>query len=147
MTTKTPYSYHVAKAPTFPNTPLCRLEQAYGASEYLPTLKTFIQETFTSCALLSTKYNRHNVHNAVHIMLPSNPHVNDHKHQKTIHATLKQGNGPQKQPSPAYFDTALVIEDEDLHQEESGLHGVQYYTSTLVNFANSSYLTFRLTCC
>jgi len=36
--------YHVTKAPAFPNTPLLCLEQAYGASKFLPAFKTFIQE-------------------------------------------------------------------------------------------------------
>jgi len=111
------------KSTSFPNTPLRRLEQAYGASEFLPALKTFIQETFTSHALLPNEYDRYNVYNAVHIMLPSKPHVNDRKRQKTIHATPEHSNGPRKQPSSAHFDTALVIKDEYLHRDEGGLHG------------------------
>jgi hypothetical protein len=57
-------------------------------------------------------------------MLPSKPHINDRKRQKTIHVTPEHSNGPWKQPSPAHFDTALAIEDEDLHQDEGELHGM-----------------------
>ena len=115
--------YRVAKAPAFPNTPLLRLEQAYGASEFLPALKTFIQENLTSHVILPNEYDRYNIYNNIRVILPSKPHVSDRKRQKTIHATPGHSNGPRKQPSPAHFDTALVIEDEDLHREEGGLNG------------------------
>ena len=115
--------YHVTKAPAFPNTPLLCLEQAYGASEFLPALKTFIQENLTSHVILPNEYDRYNIYNNIRVILPSKPHVSDRKRQKTIHATPGHSNGPRKQPSPAHFDTALVIEDEDLHREEGGLNG------------------------
>jgi hypothetical protein len=114
VTTKTPdmtinpYPYHVAKAPAFPNTPLHCLEQAHGASEFLPTLKTFIQEKFTSHTLLPNEFDRYNIHKAIHIMLPSKPHVSDCKRQKKIHAIPEHSNGPWKQLSPAHFDTATL---------------------------------------
>ncbi|KIM82079.1 hypothetical protein PILCRDRAFT_8320 [Piloderma croceum F 1598] len=98
------------------------MTQAYGASEFLPALKTFIQEKFTSHALLPNAFDRYNVYKAVHLMLPSKPHVSDRKCQKKIHATPECSNGPRKQPSPARFDTALVIEDVNLHCKEGGLH-------------------------
>ena len=110
-------SYHVAKAPAFPSTPLCCLEQAYGASEFLPTLQIFIQGKSTSHALLPNKFNHYNVYNTVHLMFPSKPHVSDCKHQKNIHTTPEHRNGPWKPLSPAHFDTALVI---DLHHKEGG---------------------------
>jgi len=64
--------YCVAKAPAFPNTPLLRLEQAYGASEFLPALKTFIQENLTSHVILPNEYDRYNIYNNIRVILPSN---------------------------------------------------------------------------
>ena len=134
VTTKTPdvtsdhdglaYSYRVAKAPAFPNTPLWRLELEYGASEFLPTLKAFIQQNITSHTLVPNEYDRFNIYNAVHVMHSSQPHVSDRKRQKTIHATPEHSNGPRKRPSPARFDTALIIEDDDLHRKQGGLNGM-----------------------
>jgi hypothetical protein len=116
-------SYRIAKVPAFPNTPLQHLKQAYGASEFLPTLRTFIQEKFISRTIVPNEYDRFDVYNAVHIVLPSRPHISDRKRQKTIHATPEHSNGPRKQASPARFDTALVIEDTDLYRE-GGLRGM-----------------------
>ena len=118
------YSYHVTKAPAFPNTPLWHLEQEYGTSEFLPTLKAFIQQNFTSHNLIPNKYHHFNIYNinAVHVMHSSQPHVSDNKCQKTIHTTPEHNNG--KQPSPAHFVTALIIEDADLYHEEGRLHGM-----------------------
>ena len=103
------YSYCVAKAPAFPNTPLWHLELEYGASEFLPTLKAFIQQNITSHTLEPNKYDRFNIYNAVHVMHSSQPHISDRKHQKTIHVTPEHSNGPRKRPSPARFDTALIM--------------------------------------
>src|SRR6202040_2926541 len=149
VTAKTPdvtsneeYTYRVAKAPAFPNTPLRCLEQAYGASEFLPALKTFIQQTFTSRPLLPNEYDRFNVYNTIHVMLPSQPHVSDRKRQQTIHATPDHNKGPRKRLSPARFDTALIIEDADLYREEGGLHGM-YITIFIANLTNNLNMTCR----
>jgi hypothetical protein len=105
VTTKTPnvtsdhdglaYLYHVAKVPAFTNTPLLCLELEYGASEFLSTLKAFIQQNITSHTLIPNEYDRFNIYNAVHAMHSSQPHISDHKCQKTIHTTPEHGNGPQ----------------------------------------------------
>jgi hypothetical protein len=130
VTTKTPnmtinpYPYHVTKAPAFPNTPLHCLEQVHGASEFLPTLKTFIQEKFTLCTLLPNEFNHYNVYKAIHIMLPSKPHVSNCKCQKKIHVTPEHSNSPRKQLSAAHFDTALVFKDVNLHHKQGGLCGM-----------------------
>ena len=119
-------SYRVAKASAFPNTPLQHLEQAYGASEFLPALKTFIQEKFISrtVQVVPNKYDHFDVYNAIHNTLPSRSHISDRKRQKTIHAIPEHSNGPRKQLSSARFDTTLVIENDDHHREKGRLHGM-----------------------
>jgi len=121
-------SYRVTKAPAFPNTPLHHLEQEYGASKCLPALKTFIQENFSPHTLQPNEYDHYSVYNAIHLMRPSKPHVSNHKHQQTIHATPEHSNGPQKPPSPARFDTVLLIEDDNhnLVTVDGGQNGVVY---------------------
>ena len=116
-------TYYVAQSPAFPSTPLPRLIDAYGASEFLPALKAFLQENFTSTAVLPKEHDCFDVYKSLYIMQDSQPHVSDCKHLKTIFATPERSNGSRKQPSPARFDTALVIEDTGLHSKEGGLHG------------------------
>ncbi|KAI0279323.1 hypothetical protein BGY98DRAFT_1089274 [Russula aff. rugulosa BPL654] len=82
------------------------------------------EEKFISRTIVPNEYDRFDVYNAVHIVLPSRPHISDRKRQKTIHATPEHSNGPRKQASPARFDTALVIEDTDLYRE-GGLRGLR----------------------
>jgi hypothetical protein len=115
--------YRIAKTPAFSSVPLCRLEQAYGASQFLPALKVFLQENIPARTLQPNEYDRYNLYNAVYITLPSEPHISDRKRQKTLHATAGHSNGPRKPPSPAQFDTALLIEDLDLHCNSGGLSG------------------------
>jgi hypothetical protein len=107
--------YHVAKKPAFSSVPLRRLEQAYGASQFLPALKLFLRENLPGHTLEPNEYDHYNVYNTIHIKLCPKPHVSDRKRHKTIHATPEHSNGPRKQPSPAHFDTALIIENLDLH--------------------------------
>jgi hypothetical protein len=83
----------------------------------------FLQENIPACTLQPNKYDHYNLYNAVYIMLSSESHISDCKHQKTLHATAGHSNGPQKPPSPAQFDTVLLIEDVDLHHNSGGLSG------------------------
>jgi hypothetical protein len=88
--------YHIAKKPAFSSVPLHRLKQTYGASQFLTTLKLFLQENLPGHTLKPNEYDCYNVYNIVHITLSLKPHVSDHKCHKTIHETLEHSNGPQK---------------------------------------------------
>ena len=116
-------SYRIAKTPTFSSVPLRHLEQEYGVSQFLPALTLFLQENLPTHALQPNKYDCYNIYNVVYITLPPRPHVSENKRQKTIHATAGHSNGPRKLPSPAQFDTALLIEDPKLHHANGGLSG------------------------
>jgi hypothetical protein len=115
--------YCIVKTPAFSSVPLHHLEQAYGASQFLPALKVFLQENIPTRTLQPNKYDCYNLYNAVYITLPSEPHISYRKCQKTLHATAGHSNGPRKPPSPAQFDTVLLIEDLDLHHNSGGLSG------------------------
>ena len=106
--------YRVSKSPAFSSIPLTRLERAYGASQFLPTLKLFLQN-LPGHTLQPNEFDRYNIYNAVYVTLPSKLHVSDCKRQNAIHATAERDNGPRRPPSYARFDTALIIEDENLH--------------------------------
>jgi hypothetical protein len=123
VTKSSELSYRIAKTPTFPSVPLHRLEQEYGASQFLPALKFFLQENLPTRTLEPNEYDRYSVYNVVYVTLPPRLHISDHKRQKTIHATAGYSNGPRKPPSPAQFDTVLLIEDLDLYRAEGGLSG------------------------
>ena len=118
-------AYRVAKSPAFSSIPLSCLEQAYGASQFLPTLKLFLQN-LPGHTLQPNEFDCYNIYNAVYVMLPSKLYVSDRKCQNAIHATAERDNGPQRPPSYAHFDTALIIEDENLHQDKGGLNGMWY---------------------
>jgi hypothetical protein len=117
-------SYRVAKVPAGRDISILQIEWEHGASEFLPALKTFMQANTTYTAL-PNEHDRFDIYKAVHVMYRPQAHVSDLKRQNTIHATPKQSNGAdsRKQTSPARFDTALVIEDGDLHHERGGLSG------------------------
>ena len=118
-------AYRVAKSPAFSSVPLSRLERAYGASQFLPTLKLFLQN-LPGHTLQPNEFDRYNIYNAVYVTLPSKLHVSDRKRQNAIHATAERDNGPRRPPSYACFDTALIIEDENLHRDKGGLNGMWY---------------------
>src|ERR1700736_5588640 len=59
-------AYRVAKSPAFSSVPLSRLERAYGASQFLPTLTLFLQN-LPGHTLQPNKFDRYNIYNAVYV--------------------------------------------------------------------------------
>ena len=110
--------------PAFPDTSLSCLKHAYGASKFLLALKKFLQENFASTTLIPNEHDCFDVYKSVRITQHSQSYVSDGKHHKTIFATPEHSNGSRKKPSPACFDTVLVIEEMDLHCREGKLQGM-----------------------
>ena len=72
------FTYKIAKKSPFPNTPVSHLTSAYGATEFLPALQSFLNEHMPS-SLNPNQFNCFDIYNAVSILLPSRPHVSDTK--------------------------------------------------------------------
>lgn len=113
------FTYKTAKKPPFPNTTVTRLTSAYGATEFLSVLQIFLDHNMPHNvrALRPNQFDRFDVYNAISILLPSKPHVSDTKRLITVRATPEHLNGPRKPPTPARFDTAVIIEDEEAYEE------------------------------
>ena len=113
------FTYKTAKKPPFPNTTVARLTSAYGATEFLPALQIFLDHNIPRNVptLKPNQFDRFDIYNAISILLPSKPHVSDTKRLITVRATPEHLNGPRKPPTPARFDTAVIIEDEEAYEE------------------------------
>ena len=113
------FTYKTAKKPSFPNTTVARLTSAYGATEFLPALQTFLDHNISHNvhALKPNQFDRFDIYNAISILLPSKPHISDTKCLITLRATPEHLNGPRKPPTPAHFNTAVIIEDEEAYEE------------------------------
>lgn len=80
-------------------------------------------------------FNQFDLYNSRSIILPSQYHVSNAECLITIHATPSYSNGPQKLPTPASFNTALVIKDVEAY-EDGGLSG-QLISANVIRFAHS----------
>ncbi|KIM86001.1 hypothetical protein PILCRDRAFT_25702, partial [Piloderma croceum F 1598] len=102
------FAYKIAKKSPFPNTSVARITSAYGATEFLPTLQTFLDDYLPCHTLKPNQFDRFDIYNAISILLPSKPHVSDTKCLISVRATPEHSNGPRKPPTPARFDTAFI---------------------------------------
>lgn len=118
-----PLPYHIAKRSPFPNSRISHLEDAHGASEFLPALESYLRNTFGHAAIIPNAHDRFDVFKAIYIQLTSRPHVSDLKKRKAIAAVPEQRRDLRRPASRPRFDTALVIEDEELYRTEGGLNG------------------------
>jgi hypothetical protein len=125
---KTPlFTYHIAKTSPLPHIPISQLAGEYGATEFLPALETFLKDHMPANTLKPNTFDRFDLFKSISILRPSKPHVSDTKRRITIRATPQHSNGPRKPPTPARFDTALIIEDIDAY-EEGGLNGALVFS-------------------
>jgi len=122
------FTYHIAKQSPLPHIPISRLAAEYGATEFIPALEIFLKDHMPTNPLKPSTFDRFDLFKSISILLPSKPHVSDAKRRITIHATSQHSNGPRKPPTPARFDTALIIEDIDAYHEEGGLAGAFVFT-------------------
>jgi hypothetical protein len=111
------FTYRIAKKSPFPNTSIACLTSAYGATEFLPALQIFLNNHFPHNILKPNQFDHFDIYNSISILLPSKPHVSDTKRLISVRATPEHSNGPRKPPTPAHFDTAVLIEDEEVFEE------------------------------
>jgi hypothetical protein len=111
------FTYKIAKKAPFPNTSVARITSAYGATEFLPALQRFLENHLPHNTLKPNQFDRFDIYNTISILLPSKPHVSYTKCLISVRATTEHSNGPRKPSTPAHFDTAVVIEDEEVYKE------------------------------
>lgn len=106
-------NYRIAKTSPRPNTSVHTLTTAYGATEFLNSLTAWLQIHMSSNRLTPNTFDTFPVYNAITITQPSQPHVSDSKNIIVVRATPARENGDRKPTTPARFDTAMIVEDED----------------------------------
>ena len=68
-------------------------------------------------SLIPNQFDCFDIYNTISNLAPSKPHVSDTKRLISVRATPEHPNGPRKPPTPARFDTAIIIEDEEVYKE------------------------------
>jgi hypothetical protein len=105
--------YHVAKNSPLPHLPVARLEDAFGAVDFLPALTAFLKvniprtpQTFIQPGAMD----RFDVYNQVSLHLPPNPYLSSEPLTTRIRATAAVPPKGRKPRTPAHFDTAMIID-------------------------------------
>ncbi|KAF7968708.1 hypothetical protein HWV62_29670 [Athelia sp. TMB] len=120
------HGYRVAKSPPFPNTSIPHLIKAFGTADFVSALQLFLNNNMPSTAPRASTHDRPEVYKSVLVLLPPQHHISNLKQLNKIraHPTIPSRD-PRKEPSPAHFDTALIVEDREAWQAGVGLSGVR----------------------
>jgi hypothetical protein len=126
------FKYFVAKRPPFQNITVDKLILNFGAIDFISALSTFLRLTFSETTVLPSIHDRFDAYKQVVINLPYNPYLSEHKRTDRIRTSpLVKGSGrsPEK---PAHFDTALIIEDDQLYKSDGGIKGEYSFIRFLI---------------
>jgi hypothetical protein len=117
------HGYRLPKTCQFPNTSVDRLESTFGAISFVQAFQTFLTESMPGSQLPASRFDRFNAYKSAIIITPPHAHVSDLKRFQKIRACPESRNkDPRKQPSPAHFDTVLVVDNEK-NRQLGGLNG------------------------
>jgi hypothetical protein len=122
------HAYRLQKTCPFPSLPVNRLVSTFGALDFVPAFQAFLTEHKPDLRIPASMFNRFNVYKAIVVLLPSVPHISDKNRLNKLRACCATPSRSlcTKSDTPAHFDTALVVQDRNLHQEMGGLHGWLY---------------------
>ncbi|KII91968.1 hypothetical protein PLICRDRAFT_104706 [Plicaturopsis crispa FD-325 SS-3] len=71
-------------------------------------------------------HDRFDIYKSILILSPSRPHVHNSQRLRRLRAFPSQkSKNPRLPPTPAHFDTALVIEDPEKYRRDGGLNGLR----------------------
>jgi hypothetical protein len=105
--------YHVAKNSPLPHLPVARLEDAFGAVDFLPALTAFLKVNIPrspATFIQPSTMDRFDVYNQVTLHLPPNPYLSSEPLTTRIRATAAVPAKGRKPGTPAHFDTAMIID-------------------------------------
>ena len=122
------HAYRLPKTCPLPSLPVNRLVSTFGALDFVPAFQAFLTEHKPDSRIPASTIDRFNVYKSVVILLPSVPHISDKNRLNKLRAhCATPSHSLRKSDTPAHFDTALIIQDRDLHREMGGLHGGLYH--------------------
>ena len=114
--------YHISQRPQFPNRTIQYLERHHGAACFSDALQTFLNTLPRARQFFAPNANdRFDIFSNLTILLSSAEHA-PHKTSTRIQSHPQHSNGPRKLPTPARFDTVLVLVDDELRRH-GGFHG------------------------
>jgi Plavaka transposase len=113
----------LAKHVPLPMTTVYTLQEKYGAHDFLPCLRVFIQQHIPNCDVLPSNIDHFDVYKRVKLSYTSLQSFGDPPEEDTIRATpVMPSRRAGRQPTPAHFDTALV--DVFGEAEPMGMKGI-----------------------
>jgi len=119
------HAYRVTKHCPFPSIPVNRLNSSFGAVDFVAAFQSFLTKHLPNSNIPASQYDRFNIYATLFIMLPSVPHISDTKRLHKLRACCSiPSKSARKAHTPSHFDTALIIQDHNLHKEKGGLHGM-----------------------
>ncbi|KAL6300198.1 hypothetical protein BKA93DRAFT_740929 [Sparassis latifolia] len=105
--------HKLAKTCPKPRTSVEYLQQAHGAGDFLPVLKSFLQKHLPRNMIIPGVQDHFDIYNQVVIKMPFNPIISDKHSRMRIRAvpSVPPSSTGRKPGSRAHFDMALVYTD------------------------------------
>ncbi|KAF9235433.1 hypothetical protein BU15DRAFT_89590 [Melanogaster broomeanus] len=110
------HGYFLPSLCPLPNTPLSYVQERHQAPLLVQTLEAFLRANFpmTRQPIRIRSFDRIDVFKYITILAPSHQHISDAKRLFKIRVSPElPPRDARKRPSPAIFDTALIIEDPE----------------------------------
>ena len=104
--------YHVAKNSPLPHLPVARLEDVFGAVDFLPVLTAFLKVNIPrspTTFIQPSTMDVFDVYNQVTLHLPPNPYLSSEPLTTCIRATAAVPPKGRKPGTPAHFDAEIII--------------------------------------
>ncbi|KAH7917273.1 hypothetical protein BV22DRAFT_1135543 [Leucogyrophana mollusca] len=117
-------TYSLAKRSPHPNTSISQLGRHHGAVCFLEALTQYLEQSdIPGHKYAPNQHDRFDLFKYMYVYLPETPHFSDSKRHMRVRTAPERSNGPRKPPTPARFDTVLIVEDEDARRL-GGLNGL-----------------------
>ena len=134
-------TYSLAKRPPHQNLTVGKLIQKFGTSYFLPALTKFLREILPSTTITPTYRDRFDAYKQIVISLPSNRYLAERIPMDRIRTAPSIDASGRALAKAAHFDTAFVVEDLPLYQNEGGVSGKFFFS--INNHVNSIFFLTR----
>ncbi|KAJ7769423.1 hypothetical protein B0H16DRAFT_1411344 [Mycena metata] len=118
-------SYTISKKPAAFNTTVAHLQLQHGALDIIPALTAFLKLNFRTCPIVPGPFDRFDLYNQVILHLPANRYLASQHLTNRIRAIPTVPSRGRHLGSPAFFDTALVVETPQEYTPSSGIKGLR----------------------